>query len=77
MLLFHSLSMYCLNKMMLVYSLFHAANLDVSVALAWSVESLPSNPTGPGILISVLGLGVCPLYVFSPVLSSAEALKFC
>ena len=30
---------------------------------------------GSGILISVLGLGVCPLSVFCPVLSSAEALK--
>ena len=25
---------------------------------------LPSNPAGSGILISVLGLGVCPLSVF-------------
>ena len=39
-----------------------------SVAVAWSVESRPSNPAarvrfpaGSGILISVLGLGVCPL----------------
>ena len=39
-----------------------------SVAVAWSVEFLPSNPAarvrypvGSGILISVLGLGVCPL----------------
>ena len=36
--------------------------------MAWSVESLPSNPlawvrfpAGSGILISVLGLGMCPL----------------
>ena len=53
-------------------------------AVAWSVESLPSNPAarvrfpaGSGILISVLGLGVCPLSVFFPVLSSAEALTLC
>ena len=61
-----------------------------SVAVAWSVESLPFNPgarvrfpaarvrfpAGSGILISVLGLGVCPLSVLCPVLSSAEALTF-
>ena len=42
--------------------------------MAWSVESLPSNPAarvrfpaGSGILISVLGLGVCPLFVLSCV----------
>ena len=49
-----------------------------SVAVAWSVESLPSNPVArvrfpPEILISVLELGVCPLSVFCSVLSSAEA----
>ena len=38
-----------------------------SVAVVWSVESLPSNPAGSGILISILGLGVCPLSVFCPV----------
>ena len=54
------------------------------VAMAWSVESLPSNPAarvgfpaGTGILIYVLGLGVCPLSVFCPVLSSAEDLTLC
>ena len=31
-------------------------------------------PAGSGILISVLGFGVCPLSVFCPVLSSAKAL---
>ena len=34
-------------------------------------------PAGSGILISVLGLGVCPLSEFCPVLSSAEALTLC
>ena len=34
-------------------------------------------PAGSGILISVLGLGVCPSYVFCPVLSLAEALTLC
>ena len=36
--------------------------------MAWSVEALPSNPAArvrfpaeSGILVSVLGLGVCPL----------------
>ena len=44
----------------------------LSVAVAWSVESLPSNPAarvrfpeGSGILISVLRLGVWPLSVLS------------
>ena len=42
--------------------------------MAWSVKSLPSNLAaqvrflvGSGILISILGLGVCPLSVFCPV----------
>ena len=55
-----------------------------SVAVAWSVECLPSNPAarvrfpaGSGILIAILGLGVCPLFVFCPVLSRAEALTLC
>ena len=55
-----------------------------SVAVVWPVESLPSNPAarvrfpaGSGILISVLGLGVCPFSLFCPVLSSAEALTLC
>ena len=46
----------------------------ISVAVAWSVESLPSNPAtrfrfpaGSGLLIFVLGLGVCPLCVLSCV----------
>ena len=64
---------------------------DISVAMAWSLESLLSNPaarvrfpaarvriqTGSGILISVLGLGLCSLSVFYSVLSSAEALTLC
>ena len=44
----------------------------MSVDVEWSVESLPSNlaarvrfPAGSGILISVLGLGVCVLCVLS------------
>ena len=48
--------------------LFWPCGIIVSVAMVWSVESLPSNlaarvrfPAGSGILISVLGLGVCPL----------------
>ena len=52
---------------------------DISVAVAWSVESLPSNqaarvrfPAVPGILIPILELGVCPLCC--PLLSLAEAL---
>ena len=63
---------------------FTTKNITSSVALAWSVESLPSNtaawvrfPAESGILISVLGLGVCPLSVFCPVLSPAEALTLC
>ena len=36
-----------------------------------------SIPGGVRNLISVLGLGVCPLSVFCPVLSSAEALALC
>ena len=55
-----------------------------SVAVAWSVESLPSNPlarvrfpAGSGILIPILGLGVCPFSVFCLVLSSAEVLTLC
>ena len=58
--------------------------MNRSVAVAWSVESLPSNPAarvrfsaGSRILIPVLGLGVCPLSVFCHVLSSAEALTLC
>ena len=54
------------------------------VAVAWSVESLLSNPAarvrfpaGSWILISVLGLDVCPLSVFCPLLFSAEALILC
>ena len=34
-------------------------------------------PAGSGILIFVLGLGVCPLSVFCPVLSPADALTLC
>ena len=42
----------------------------ISVAMAWSVESQPSDPAtrvrflaGSGILVSILGLVVCPLSV--------------
>ena len=49
-----------------------------------SLESLPSNPAarvrfpaGSGILISILGLGVCSLPLFCPVLCLADALIFC
>ena len=52
--------------------------------MAWLVETLPSNtaarvrfPARSGILISVLELGMCPLPVFCPVLSTAEALALC
>ena len=55
-----------------------AFQLDLSVAMVWSVESLPSTLAarvrflaGSGILIPILGLGVCP------VLSLAEALTLC
>ena len=51
--------------------------IRASVVVAWSVESLPSNPAGSGILISVRGLSVCPLSVLCPVLSPAEALTLC
>ena len=58
--------------------------MNLSIAVAWSVESVPSNPAarvrfpaGSGILIPILGLGVCPLSVFCPVLSPAEALTLC
>ena len=44
---------------------------ESSVAEAWSVESLPSNPAarvrfpaGSGNLISILGLGVCVSFVY-------------
>ena len=74
----------CNRKLNMVFpEIMHPKN-NVSVAVAWAVESLPSNPAarvrfpaGLGILISVLGLGVCPLPVFCPVLSSAEALTLC
>ena len=52
--------------------------------VARSVDSLPSIPAarvrfpaGSGILIPILGLGVCPLSVFCPVLSPAEILLLC
>ena len=51
----------------------------MSVAVAWSVESMPSNPAarvrspaGSEILICNLGLGVS--FVFRPVLSLALTL---
>ena len=54
----------------------------MSVAVAWSVDTLPSNPAArvrfpgeSGILISILGLGVS--FVFCPVLSLVVALTFC
>ena len=45
-----------------------------------NVYSRPARvrfPAESGILISVLGLSVCPLSVFCPVLSLAEALTLC
>ena len=49
--------------------------IKLPIAVTWSVESLPSNTAtrvrfsaGSGILIPILGLGVCPL---SSVLSYA------
>ena len=52
--------------------------------MAWSVESLPSNPAArvrflavSEILNPILELGVCSLSVFCPVLSSAVALTLC
>ena len=55
-----------------------------TVAVAWSVESLPSNPAvrvrfpaRSEIWISVLDLGVFPLPIFCSVLSPAEALALC
>ena len=62
----------------LANSNFVPVKLQMTVAMAWSVESLPSNPAGraqflaeSGILISILGLSVS--FVFCPVLS----LAFC
>ena len=60
-----------------VVYILYILNKERSVAVAWSVESLPSNPAarvpfpaGSGILISVLGLGVCPfVFVLSCVAS--------
>ena len=56
----------------------------MSVAMAWSVESLSSKPAawvrflaGSEILIFIRGLGVCPLFVLCPVLSLAVALTSC
>ena len=55
--------------------------VNKSVTVAWSIESLPSypatrvrSPAGSGILIPILGLGVCP---FCSVLSPADALTLC
>ena len=48
------------------------------VAVVWSVESLAARirfPVGSEILISILGLCVCPLCC--PVLSPAVALTMC
>ena len=52
--------------------------------LAWTVESLPSNPAAPvrfpagsGILIFYPVTGLCPLPMFRPLLSLAVARKFC
>ena len=78
--LIHSLLSVSNERQNAIYSHFSAGkflSLDScqSVAVAWSVESLPSNPAagvqipaGSGILIYVLGLGVCSLFVFCPVL---------
>ena len=63
---------------------FCVHNLNPPVAVARSVESLPSNPaarvrfpTGVRNLNFCPGIGVCPLSGFCPVLSSAEALTLC
>ena len=52
--------------------------------VARTIEYLPSIPpvrvrfpVKSGILISILGRGVCPLFVFCPVLSLAVALTLC
>ena len=61
--------------------IFHSRHKYIFVQL--DCENRPlcggpgSIPGGSGILISVLGLGVCPLSVVCPVLSSAEALTLC
>ena len=55
-----------------IFALLEKQFLTLSVAMAWSVQSLPSHPatrvrfpTGSGILIPTLGLGVCPLCTVS------------
>ena len=53
--------------------------------MAWSAESLPSNPgaarprfpVGSEILISILGLGMGPLLLVRPVLSLTVTLPLC
>ena len=57
-----------LNDFSIYIYIFNSVNWLLSVAVGWSVESLPSNPAarfrfpaGSGILISVQGLGVSPL----------------
>ena len=56
----------------------------MSVAVTWSLKSLTSYPAvrvrflvGSGILIPILEKGICPLFVFCPVLSPAVALTLC
>ena len=55
-----------------------------SVEVAQSVQSPPSNPLARvifplalEILVSILGLGGYPLYIFCPVLPLAVALTLC
>ena len=56
----------------------------MSAAVKWSVEFLPHNPAArvrflerTEILVYIMGLGLCPLSVFCPVLSLAKARIFC
>ena len=65
------------------YKIFLRLLWNMSAALAWSVESLPTNkavvvqfPSGLGVLISMMGLGVCPLYVLSYVVFWRWLLHF-
>ena len=66
--------------------------ISKSVGVPWLLEFLPSNPAtrvrfpvGSGIIISALGLGVCPMSVFRVlscsvfclVLSPGVALTLC
>ena len=80
-----SLQVYIQEKRAMIFLNFYSSSyICSSVCLVWSVESLPSNsaprvrfPVGSGILIFILGLGVCTFYLFCLVLSLAVALSFC